>query len=179
LDLPRRRWAAYRLDLFGRTVSIAAAPALPKGVTPSQSQNLNRFPGHAENGPISAAATGTGNSSVFRHAVPRPKNLYVLAECALKPRERIKRPEIRGRNRTIYGPDPSQPERRVSATVWTSERGINRARAARPNTAAGNYSVGRGCTIYPLSRSADRSADREDLCTHHDGVAERIAAGLI
>jgi hypothetical protein len=36
---------------------------------------------HAENPPISAAVTGTGNSSVFRHSVPHTGLPYVLAEC--------------------------------------------------------------------------------------------------
>jgi len=31
------------------------------------------FPGHAKKGPISAAVTGTGNSSVFRHGLPRTR----------------------------------------------------------------------------------------------------------
>jgi hypothetical protein len=37
------------------------------------SRNLNRFRGHTENRPISAAAVGTENSSVFRHMLRVPK----------------------------------------------------------------------------------------------------------
>jgi hypothetical protein len=44
--------------------------------------------------PISAALTGTGNSSVFRDAVLHTGYSYLSAECGLGLRERIKRPEI-------------------------------------------------------------------------------------
>jgi hypothetical protein len=57
------------------------------------------FSGNTIKPPLSAAVTGTGKSSVFRHAVPCIRLPYVLAESGLGPRERIKRPEIGDRNR--------------------------------------------------------------------------------
>jgi hypothetical protein len=60
------------------------------------------FSGVAIKRPISAAVTGNGNSSVFRHAVQRVALPYVLAESGLRLRERTKRPEIGGVNRTFF-----------------------------------------------------------------------------
>ena len=54
--------------------------------------------------PISATVTRPGKSSVFRHWVLRTELPYVLAECGLGLRERIKRPEIGCRIRTISDP---------------------------------------------------------------------------
>jgi hypothetical protein len=57
--------------------------------TNSATRPLARFPGtqpfsdNAVKPPISAAATGTGNSPVFQHASPRDAFSYVLTECGL------------------------------------------------------------------------------------------------
>jgi hypothetical protein len=48
------------------------------------------FSASAANRPISAAASGPVNLSVFRHAVPRAGFSYVLAECGLRLRDRKK-----------------------------------------------------------------------------------------
>jgi hypothetical protein len=63
---------------------------------------LNPFPGQAEKPPISAAVPGSGNSSVFRHAMPCTRMPYVLAESCLRLQVRTKRTEIGGRIRTIF-----------------------------------------------------------------------------
>jgi hypothetical protein len=60
----------------------AAAPAtLPKSQT---------FSGRVIIPPISAAVTGTGKSSVFRHTIPRAGFPYVLAESGVRWRARAK-----------------------------------------------------------------------------------------
>jgi hypothetical protein len=47
--------------------------------------------------------TGTGKSSVFRHAIPCARLPYVLAESVPRLRVRIKATENGGRIRTIFG----------------------------------------------------------------------------
>jgi hypothetical protein len=59
--------------------------------------------------------TGTENSSVFRHAVPRAGYSYVFAECGLELRERPKRAEIGGRNRTYFDAPPLRHQGRATA----------------------------------------------------------------
>ena len=71
------------------------------------------FSANGKDRPISAAATGAGNSSVFRHGVMPTTLPSVLAESGLRKREQSQRPEIGGRIRTFFGSGSSLPHRPV------------------------------------------------------------------
>jgi hypothetical protein len=58
---------------------------------------------HAIKRPVSAAATGSGNSSVFGTPFCVPDSHTFSRNPGLGPRERTKRAEIGGRIRTIFG----------------------------------------------------------------------------
>jgi hypothetical protein len=81
---------------------------------------------------ISAAVTGTGKSSVFRHAVPRAGFSYVLAESGLGLPDGIQRREIGGRILTFFGIRFSMPVSHALAAIASQAALAVRPAAAPP-----------------------------------------------
>jgi hypothetical protein len=93
------------MPAYARVPDTPKPPADHTKSEPDETSNgfreIHTFSGIAIKGPISAGVTGTGNSSVFRHADLRTGFSYVLAASGLGLRERTKRAEISGRIRTL------------------------------------------------------------------------------